>query len=42
MAPVLLAGSTPLFEHLRGRIRLERNEVVESRFATHLGFRVAQ
>jgi dihydrofolate reductase len=40
VAPVLLGAGTALFEHLGGPIPLERTEVVESRYATHLRFRV--
>jgi dihydrofolate reductase len=40
VAPILLGSGTPLFEHLGVPIRLERTEVVQSRFATHLRFRV--
>src|SRR6266849_8541786 len=42
VAPVLLSDGTPLFEHLGEPIQLERMEVVESRFATHLRFRVVK
>jgi len=38
--PVLLGGGTRLFEHLGGPIQLERTEVVQSQFATHLRFRI--
>ncbi|MGC5013132.1 dihydrofolate reductase family protein [Streptosporangium sp. DT93] len=40
VAPVLLNGGTRLFEHLGRQIRLERAEVIESRHATHLRYRV--
>lgn len=40
VAPVLLDGGTRLFAHLGGPVRLERIEVVESRHATHLRYRV--
>jgi dihydrofolate reductase len=40
LAPVLLGAGTRLFEGLPGPIALERTEVVESQFATHLRFRV--
>jgi dihydrofolate reductase len=40
VAPVLLGAGTALFEHLGGPIPLERTEVVESRYATHVRFRV--
>lgn len=39
VAPVLLGSGRRLFEHLGGRIQLERREVVQSRFATHLRYR---
>jgi dihydrofolate reductase len=42
VAPVLLGAGTALFEHLGGPIQLERMEVAESRFATHLRFRVVK
>jgi dihydrofolate reductase len=42
VAPVLLGAGTPLFEHLGGPIQLERTEVVETQFATHLRFRVVK
>jgi hypothetical protein len=42
VAPVLLGDGTRLFEHLGGRIQLERMGVVQSRFATHLRFRVVK
>jgi dihydrofolate reductase len=42
VAPILLGAGTPLFEHVGGPIRLERLEVMESRFATHMGFRVVR
>jgi dihydrofolate reductase len=40
VAPVLLSGGTRLFEHLGGPIQLEPVQVVESRWATHLRYRV--
>ena len=40
VAPVILGCGTPLFDHLGGPIRLERAEVVESKFATHLRYRI--
>jgi dihydrofolate reductase len=40
VAPVLLTAGTRLFEHLGGPIQLERVEVIESRYATHLRYRV--
>jgi hypothetical protein len=40
VAPVLLDSGTRLFEQLGGRIQLERLEVVQSRTATHLRYRV--
>jgi dihydrofolate reductase len=42
VAPVILADGTSLFEHLGGPIQLERTEVIESRFATHLRFRIVK
>ena len=42
VARILLSDGTALFEHLGGPIQLERMEVVESRFATHLRFRVVK
>ena len=40
VAPVILNSGTRLFEHLRGPIQLERAEVIESRHATHLRYRI--
>jgi dihydrofolate reductase len=40
VAPVILNGGTRLFEHLGGPVQLERAEVIESRHATHLRYRV--
>lgn len=40
LVPVLLGGGTRLFEVFPEPIALERTEVVESQFATHLRFRV--
>jgi dihydrofolate reductase len=40
IAPVVLGAGTRLFDHLMGPIQLERTEVVESKFATHLRFRI--
>ena len=40
VAPVILSGGTPLFENLGRPIQLERTEVIESRHATHLRYRV--
>jgi dihydrofolate reductase len=40
VAPILLAAGTRLFDNLTDPIQLERTEVVESLFATHLRFRV--
>lgn len=39
VAPLLLGSGRRLFEHLGGRIQLERREVAQSRFATHLRYR---
>lgn len=40
VAPVVLAAGTRLFDDLSEPITLERTEVVESQYATHLRFRV--
>jgi dihydrofolate reductase len=40
VAPVVLGAGTKLFDNLTAPIGLERTEVVESAFATHLRFRV--
>jgi dihydrofolate reductase len=40
VAPVILGSGTGLFEHLGGPIHLERTEVIESRHATHLRYRI--
>jgi dihydrofolate reductase len=40
VAPVILHSGTRLFEHLGGPIQLERAEVIESRHATHLRYRI--
>lgn len=40
VAPVVLGAGTRLFDNLAASIELERTEVVESAFATHLRFRV--
>jgi dihydrofolate reductase len=40
IAPVILNGGTRLFEHLDGPIGLVRAEVIESRHATHVRYRV--
>ena len=40
LAPVILNSGTRLFEHLGGPIQLERTEVLESRHATHLRYRI--
>jgi dihydrofolate reductase len=40
VAPVILIRGTRLFEHLGGPIQLERAEVIESRHATHLRYRI--
>lgn len=42
VAPVILGAGTPLFDDLNGPIHLERIQTVESRFATHLRFRVVK
>jgi dihydrofolate reductase len=40
VAPVILGSGTRLFDHLGGPIQLERADVIESRHATHLRYRV--
>ncbi len=40
IAPVVLGDGIRLFGDLTGPIELERTEVVESRFATHVRYRV--
>jgi dihydrofolate reductase len=40
VAPIILGSGTRLFEHLGGPIQLERAEVIESRHATHLRYRI--
>jgi dihydrofolate reductase len=42
VAPVLLADGTALFAHIGGPIQLENMEAVQSRYATHLRFRVVK
>jgi dihydrofolate reductase len=42
VAPVVLGTGTRLFDNLASSIELERTEVVESRFATHLRFRIVK
>ena len=42
VAPVLLGAGTRLFDNLPGPVALERTEVVESRYGTHLRFRVVR
>jgi dihydrofolate reductase len=42
VAPVVLGAGTRLFDNLTKPIELERTEVVESQFATHLRFRVVK
>jgi dihydrofolate reductase len=42
LAPVLLGGGLRLFEHLGGRIELERTQVIATSNATHLRYRVAR
>jgi dihydrofolate reductase len=40
VAPIILGEGTRLFDNLTASIQLERTEIVESEFATHLRFRV--
>lgn len=40
LAPIVLTGGTRLFENLTEPIALERTQIVESQYATHLRFRV--
>jgi len=40
LAPVVLGSGTRLFDQLGGPIRLERAEVIESPYATHLRYRI--
>src|SRR6266567_1369155 len=40
VAPVVLGAGTRLFDNLTDPIELERTEVLESQFATHLRFRI--
>jgi dihydrofolate reductase len=40
LAPVLLGSGTRLFDHLGGQVSLERTDVIATRNATHLRFRV--
>jgi dihydrofolate reductase len=40
VAPVILNSGIRLFEHLGGPIQLERAQVLESRHATHLRYRI--
>lgn len=40
VAPVILNSGTRLFDHLGGPVQLERVEVIESRHATHLRYRI--
>jgi len=40
VAPLVLGAGTRLFDNLSEPIRLERTEIVESQFATHLRFRI--
>ena len=42
VAPVILGAGTRLFDNLTEPIRLERTEVVESQFATHIRFRIVK
>lgn len=42
VAPIVLGAGIRLFDNLTGPIELERTEVVESQFATHLRFRIVR
>jgi dihydrofolate reductase len=42
VAPIVLGAGTRLFDNLTDPIELERTEVVESQFGTHLRFRVVK
>jgi dihydrofolate reductase len=42
VAPVILGAGTRLYDNLTAPITLERTEIVESRYATHLRFRVVK
>ncbi len=42
VAPIVLGAGTRLFDNLTEPIELERTEVVESQFGTHLRFRVVK
>ncbi len=42
VAPVVLGAGTRLFDNLTSPIELDRTEVVESQFATHLRFHVVK
>jgi len=42
VAPVLLGDGTRLFQHIGGPVQLENMEAVQSRYATHLRFRVVK
>jgi dihydrofolate reductase len=42
MAPIVLGSGTRLFDNLTAPIELERTEVVESQFATHLRFKIVR
>jgi dihydrofolate reductase len=42
VAPILLGAGTRLFDNLGEPIPLERTEIVESQYATHLRFRVVK
>jgi dihydrofolate reductase len=42
VAPVLLGAGTPLFAHLHGPVELEQTELVETRLARHLTYRVVK
>jgi dihydrofolate reductase len=42
IAPVILGAGTRLFGNLTGPIEVERTDIVESQYATHLRFRIVK
>jgi dihydrofolate reductase len=42
LAPVLLGAGTRLFDHVGGRVALERTDVIATRNATHLRYKVVR